>query len=50
MTDSAGTSPQAARHSLAPAGQIIRAVLRALASAAVLVAIYYLLPLDHSAR
>jgi hypothetical protein len=50
MTDSAGTSPEAAQPSLAPAGRIIRAGLRALASAAVLVAIYYLLPLDHSAR
>jgi len=48
MTDSAGTSPDLPQP--APAGKIVRAVLRALASAAALVAIYYLLPLDHSAR
>jgi len=50
MTDSAGTSPDLPQQSLAPTGRIIRAGLRALGSTAVLVAIYYLLPLDHSAR
>src|SRR3974390_251992 len=48
MTDSAGTPPDLSQP--APLGRIIRAVLRALGSAVVLVAIYYLLPLDHSAR
>jgi len=48
MTDSAGTPPDLPRP--APAGKIAGAVLRALGSAAALVAIYYLLPLDHSAR
>jgi voltage-gated potassium channel len=48
MTDSAGRSPDLPRP--VPVGKIARAVLRALGSVAVLVAIYYLLPLDHSAR
>ena len=48
MTDSAGTPPDLPHP--APLGRIIQAVLRALGSAVVLVAIYYLLPLDHSAR
>ena len=48
MTDSAGTPPNLPQR--APLGKIVRAVLRALGSAAVLVVIYYLLPLDHSAR
>ena len=48
MTDSAGTSPDLPQP--APLGKIVWAVLRALGSAAVLVAIYYLLPLDHSAQ
>ena len=48
MTDSAGTPPDLPQP--APLGKIVWAVLRALGSAAVLVAIYYLLPLDHSAR
>jgi len=47
MTDSAGTPPDLPQP--APLGKITRAVLRALASTAALVAIYYLLPLDHSA-
>ena len=33
-----------------PPGRIVRSLLRAAGSTAVLVAIYYLLPLDHSAR
>jgi voltage-gated potassium channel len=48
MTDTAGTPPDLPQP--APVGKIVRAVLRALASAAALVAIYYLLPLNHSAR
>jgi len=48
MTDSAGTPPDLPQP--AAAGKIVRAVLRALGSAIALVAIYYLLPLDHSAR
>ena len=48
MTDSAGTPPDLPQS--APLGKIVRAVLRALGSAAVLVALYYLLPLDHTAR
>jgi Ion channel len=48
MTDSAGTPPDVPQP--APLGKIIRAMLRALGSAVALVAIYYLLPLDHSAR
>jgi hypothetical protein len=48
MTDSAGTPPDLPQS--APLGKIVRAMLRALGSAVVLVAIYYLLPLDHSAR
>jgi len=45
MTGSAGTPPDARP----PALKIVRAVLRAAGSTAVLVVIYYLLPLDHSA-
>jgi voltage-gated potassium channel len=48
MTDSTGTPPDLPQP--APVGKIARAVLRALGSAVALVAIYYLLPLDHSAR
>jgi voltage-gated potassium channel len=48
MTDSAGTPSDLPQP--APLGKIVRAVGRALGSAAVLVAVYYLLPLDHSAR
>src|SRR6516162_2280737 len=48
MTDTAGTPPDLPQP--APLGKIVRAVLRALGSAAVLVALYYLLPLDHTAR
>jgi len=48
MTDSAGTPPDLPQP--APVGSITWAVLRALGSAVLLVAIYYLLPLDHSAR
>jgi len=48
MTDSAGTPPDLPQP--APLGKIVRAVLRALGSAVVLVTIYYLLPLDHTTR
>jgi len=50
MTDSAGPQPDAPPEARAPARKIVHALLRALASTAALVTIYYLLPLDHSAR
>jgi len=50
MTDSAGPQPDVLPEGRAPARKIVQALLRALASAAVLVTAYYLLPLDHSAR
>jgi hypothetical protein len=50
MTDSAATPPAAPQQAKPPLGKSVRALLRALGSTAVLVAIYYLLPLDHSAR
>jgi voltage-gated potassium channel len=50
MTDSAGPQPDALPEARAPARKIVQALLRALASTAVLVTIYYLLPLNHSAR
>jgi hypothetical protein len=50
MTDSAGPQPDAPPEARAPARKIVQALLRALASTAVLVTIYYLLPLDHTAR
>jgi voltage-gated potassium channel len=50
MTDSAATPPAAPQQAKPPLGKIVRALLRALGSTAVLVAIYYLLPLEHSAR
>jgi hypothetical protein len=46
MSDSAGTPPDLPQP--APAGKIVWAVLRALGSVVALVAIYYLLPLDHT--
>jgi len=46
MTDSAGP----ALGGQPPPRMIVRALLRALGSTAVLVAVYYVLPLDHSAR
>jgi voltage-gated potassium channel len=49
MTESAGTQPEASPESRPPLRKIVRALLRALGSTAVLVAIYYLLPLNHSA-
>jgi len=50
MTDSAGTPAGALWRVKPPPGKIVRAVLRAVGSTAVLVALYYLLPLDHTAR
>ena len=50
MTDSAGTPPDASSEARPPAGKILRASLRAAGSTVALVALYYLLPLDHSAR
>ena len=50
MTDSAGASPDAAPPAQPPPGKVVRALLRAVGSTVVLVVIYYLLPLDHSAR
>jgi len=50
MTDSAGAPSDLPAQAHPPAGKIARALLRAASSTVVLVAIYYLLPLDHSAR
>ena len=50
MTESMGAPPDGAREATPPPGRIVRSLLRAAGSTAVLVAIYYLLPLDHSAR
>ena len=50
MTESMGASPDGPREARPPLGRIVRSLLRAAVSTAVLVAIYYLLPLDHSAR
>jgi voltage-gated potassium channel len=50
MTDSAGPRPDAPPGARAPARKIVQALLRAVASTAVLVTIYYLLPLTHTAR
>jgi voltage-gated potassium channel len=50
MTESTGTPPDGSREAKPPPGRIVRSLLRAAGSTAVLVAIYYLLPLDNSAR
>jgi len=50
MTDSAGPLPDAPPDPRPPARKIMQALLRGLASTAALVALYYLLPLDHSSR
>ena len=50
MTESMGTPPDGSREAKPPPGRIVRSLLRAAGSSAVLVAIYYLLPLDNSAR
>ena len=49
MTESTGTPPDGPREARPPLGRIVRTLLRAAGSTAVLLAIYYLLPLDHSA-
>ena len=49
MTESTGTPPGGPQELKPPPGRIVRSLLRAAGSTAVLVAIYYLLPLDHSA-
>ena len=48
MTDNANPEPAAQPQARPPRRMIVRAVLRATGSAAALVAIYYLLPLNHS--
>ena len=48
MTDSAGTRPDASNEARPPLSTIIGSLLRALGSTAAVVAIYYLLPLDHT--
>ena len=48
MTDNAVAQPDATPD--APPRKIVQMLLRALASTAVLVTVYYLLPLDHSSR
>ena len=50
MTDSAGPQPDVLPEGRAPARKIVQALLRALASTAALVTIYYLLPFNHTAR
>jgi len=50
MTANAGPQPDAAPDTPPPARTIVQMLLRALASSAVLVTVYYLLPLDHSSR
>src|SRR5215475_5505428 len=49
MTESTGTPPGGPQEAKPPPGRIVRSLLRAAGSTAVLVAIYYLLPLDNSA-
>jgi Ion channel len=50
MTDSAGSSPDNMQQAPPPPRTVVRSLLRASASTAVLVLIYYLLPLDHTAH
>ena len=50
MTDTAGPQPHATTETPPSGRKIVQAILRALASSAILVTIYYLLPLDHSSR
>jgi voltage-gated potassium channel len=50
MTDSTDPRPDSTPETRPPARNIAKALLRALGSTAILVTIYYLLPLDHSAR
>jgi len=50
MTESMSTSSDGPQEVRPPPGRIVRSFLRAAGSSAVLVTIYYLLPLDHSAQ
>ncbi len=50
MTESTGAPPDGPQEARPPLSRIVRSLLRAAGSTAVLVAIYYLLPLDNSAR
>jgi hypothetical protein len=50
MSDSAGQQPDAPQQARPPSRTIVRAVLRGLASTAILVTVYYLLPLNHFSR
>ena len=50
MTDIAGPHPDATPDTMPPAHTIVLMLARALASSAVLVTVYYLLPLDHSSH
>jgi len=50
MSESTGTSPDGSSEAKPPPGRIIRSFLRAAGSTAALVAIYYLLPMDHEAE
>src|SRR5215469_4714542 len=50
MIDTAGTQPDATPDTQPPARTIVLMLLRALASSAVLVTVYYLLPFNHSSR
>ena len=50
MTESTGTPPNGLQEAKPPPGRIMRSLLRAAGSTAVLVVVYYLLPLDNSAR
>ena len=50
MTDNAGPQPDAAPDTQLPARTIMLMLLQALASSAILVTVYYLLPMEHSAR
>ena len=50
MSESTGTSPDDPGEAKPPPGKIIRSFLRAAGSTAALVAIYYLLPMDHEAE
>src|SRR5215472_5226136 len=50
MIDTAGTQPDATPDTLPPARTIVLMLARALASSAVLVTVYYLLPFNHSSH
>ncbi|HEU5484223.1 MAG TPA: hypothetical protein VFU98_04890 [Microlunatus sp.] len=50
MTESAGTPIGGPDRVRPPVGKVVAAVVRAVASTAVLVAIYYVLPLEESPR